>query len=54
MKIDSLFLQKHVYTQDSADNSLLTVLNDLKIRAKLHFDKHVYIYIYIYLYCNII
>ena len=24
-----------IYTRDSADNSLLTVLNDLKIRPKL-------------------
>ena len=30
-----LYIHVYIYTRDSADNSLLTVLNDLKIRAKL-------------------
>ena len=38
----------YIYIRYSAGNSLLTVLNDWKIRAKLS----IYIYIYIYIYRN--
>ena len=30
-----IYIYIYIYTRDSADNLLLTVLNDLKIRAKL-------------------
>ena len=30
-----MYDKAYIYIRDSADNSLLTVLNDLKIRAKL-------------------